>query len=64
MTRMHQSKDIKSSSGFPGAFPTAAGMGRREAVEDAAEGTKIRRDEILIDSPPFPRVTGFLIPSF
>jgi hypothetical protein len=55
---------MKSISGFSGAGADFGATRRCEAAADGAGGTKTRRESRLMDSPPFPRVTGFFIPSF
>ncbi len=55
---------MKSISGFSDAVADFGVAGRREATADGTGGTKTRRESRLMDSPPFPKITGFFIPSF
>ncbi len=62
-TRCHYSS-MKSISGFSDAGTDFGVAGHREAAADGAGGTKPRRERRLMNSPPFPKITGFIIPSF
>ncbi len=55
---------MKSISGFSGVGMGFGAAGRQETAADGAGGAKTRRESRLMDSPPFPRITGFIIPSF